>query len=89
MKNYVIKGSVVISTKGYDKNEIYVVKDIINGYAHLINGMNKPFTNPKKKNLKHLKAFNVICELDENNIIKTNQEVHKLVVSFKKAIKNL
>lgn len=89
MENYMTKGSVVISTKGYDKNEIYVVKDIINGYAHLINGMNKPFTNPKKKNLKHLKTFSAICELDEKNIKKTNQEVHKLVISFKKAIKNL
>jgi len=85
----ICKGSLVMSDKGYDKNEIYVVKEIISGYAYLINGTNKHYNKPKKKNLKHLVKFSLICELDDKNIKKTNQEIHKLIKAFKKAIKSL
>ncbi len=88
MKNKIKLGMVVLSVKGYDKNSIYVVKDLTDNYAYLINGLTKPFNKPKKKNLKHLKSFSVICELDELNINKTNEEVHKLVKIFEKALKN-
>lgn len=82
-------GSLVMSTQGYDKGTIYVVKQIMNGYAYVIDGQKRHFHNPKKKNSKHLKQFGVVCVLDEQNIAKTNNEVHKLIIAFKRAMKNL
>jgi len=89
MKNGIVEGNVVVSKQGYDKGKIYVVKQISNEYAYVMDGLNRHFYNPKKKNLKHLQGFGVVCVLDENNVGKTNNEVHKLVKMFQKAIKNL
>lgn len=89
MESIIVVGSIVMSLQGYDKGKIYVVKQVNDGYAYVINGMQKHFYNPKKKNLKHLKGFSLVCVLDEKNVDKTNNEVYKLIKVFKKAIKNL
>lgn len=89
MKNFLSVGSVVMSTQGYDKNQIYVVKEINNKYAYVIDGNKRHFYKPKKKNLKHLLGFSIKCVLDLNNISKTNNEICKLVKSFKKAINKI
>lgn len=47
-------GSVVISTAGRDKGELYIVKEIINDYVMLVNGKGKTILNPKKKKIKHI-----------------------------------
>lgn len=83
------KGMLVMSLQGYDKGKFYVVKEITKQYAYLINGKERHFNKPKKKNLKHLKAFSLVCVLDENSVAKTDNEVYKLIKMFSKAIKNL
>ena len=89
MKNYISQGTLVMSKQGYDKNKIYVVKEVDEKYAYLIDGITRHFYNAKKKNLKHLMSFSIICKLDLQNIKKTNNEVCKLIASFNKALKKL
>lgn len=89
MTNSILKGNLVISIQGYDKGTVYVVKQVEGKYAYLIDGQQRHFHNPKKKNIKHLKKMSIVCVLEENNISKTNNEVHKLITIFKRAMKNL
>ena len=89
MEAKIVVGSVVLSEQGYDKGKCYVVKEITNGFAYVMDGMKRHFHNPKKKNLKHLKSFSLVCVLEPNNVAKTNNEVHKLTKMFEKAMKNL
>ena len=47
-------GSIVESIKGHDKGKIFLVVGKENGRVLIIDGKNKTFNNPKKKNEKHL-----------------------------------
>ena len=49
-------GSLVESIKGRDKGELYIIKELTNKFAILINGHNRTLKMPKNKNLKHLKV---------------------------------
>ena len=46
-------GDVVLSTKGRDVDQIYIVKAVENGYAYLVDGRGKTINKPKKKKFKH------------------------------------
>lgn len=51
-------GYVVISTQGHDKGQWYVVSEVQSEqYLLLCNGDNRRFTNPKKKQVKHLRVL--------------------------------
>lgn len=89
MVNSFKKGMLVMSTQGYDKGKFYIVKEITGQYAYLINGKERHFNKPKKKNLKHIKPFSLVCVLDEKNIARTDNEVYKLIKMFKKAINKI
>ena len=47
-------GSLVISTHGKDKGQLYFVKEIIDNHASLVNGYNRTINKPKTKSLKHI-----------------------------------
>lgn len=50
-------GSVVFSLKGRDKGRYSIVTSIINHeYVYVVDGEIRLLTNPKKKNLKHIKV---------------------------------
>ena len=46
-------GDVVMSTKGRDLNNLYIVYGIKKDYAFLVDGRGKTILNPKKKKFKH------------------------------------
>lgn len=89
MENGFYEGQLVVSTQGYDKGKFYVVKELLNGYAFVINGLKRHFTNPKKKNVKHLKPLGLGCQLNANATAQTNSEVNKLIKFFEKTLKKL
>ena len=47
-------GDVVVSTRGHDMGEWYVVKEVVGEFAYLIDGNLKPISKPKKKKIKHI-----------------------------------
>jgi len=65
-------GKVILSSKGKDKNHLYVVTNIINEkYVYLSDGITKTIQMPKKKNLKHIKVLSdVDDEIKESIILK-------------------
>ncbi|MBQ3158586.1 MAG: RNA-binding protein [Clostridia bacterium] len=48
-------GDIVVSIAGRDMGEFYVVKDVDEVYAYLVDGKGKPQQKPKKKKLKHIR----------------------------------
>lgn len=79
------KGLIVRSILGHDKSEQYVVYDYDNNYVSLVNGKNRPISNPKKKSLKHIIKIGEckeIVEKIENNKI-DNSEIIRVLKDFK------
>ena len=58
------KGSVVTSTKGHDKNRLFVVAKIEGDFAWLIDGTYRKWENLKKKRLKHTQQLKGSFEKD-------------------------
>jgi ribosomal protein L14E/L6E/L27E len=56
-------GSFVLSLKGRDNKISIVYKILDNNYVLTVNGKDKTFLNPKRKNIKHLAI------LDFNNFL--------------------
>jgi len=56
-------GSLVISTYGKDKGQLYFIKDIVDCRAFLVNGYDRTIKKPKTKNLKHINLIKN-CNLD-------------------------
>ncbi len=53
--NSLVVGDVVISLKGRDKDKHFLLCDIKDGFALIVNGKDRKVTRLKKKNVKHLK----------------------------------
>lgn len=53
---------VAKSIAGHDKDKYYVIDHIDGEYVYLINGKNRTFSSPKKKNRKHLEMYEYIWE---------------------------
>ena len=48
-------GSLVESSYGKDKGQLFLIKEITDNNALLVNGYNRSLKKPKLKNLKHIK----------------------------------
>ena len=85
MTKYYCKGAVVRAIAGREKNEIFIIWNVDDNYAYLINGKSRPIENPKKKNIKHL---NLLCKseltgLDLENL--TNAHTIKYLKDYNKS----
>ena len=74
-------GSIVLSLAGRDKGNYFVVTDITDNFAYIVDGKIHKVENPKLKKLKHMSVQDYKVE-DLTNKIKnkskiTNQEVKK------------
>lgn len=80
-------GSFVKSIKGRDIDNIYIVKNVLNGKVELIDGYGKKLENPKVKNLKHICAFADCAESIKNKLLNNakifNEEVYSAIRKFK------
>lgn len=82
------KGMLAISKAGHDKDSWYVVLNIEENRALLVNGKNRTIDHPKKKKLKHLQPVNEVPEnLREklqNEKPWTNEEIKRALKLAKK-----
>lgn len=69
MDSCIKEGSLVTSIKGHDKNRMYLVLYMIDGFAYCVDGNYKLLNKPKKKKIKHLLNNYVFCE----NLIKKHK----------------
>lgn len=49
-----IIGCFTYSLAGHDKGDAYIIVDVEDDYAYLVNGINRTVDKPKRKKLKHL-----------------------------------
>ena len=79
-------GDIVLSTKGRDVDQFYIVKAIEDGYVYLVDGRGKTMNKPKKKKFKHIRPTGQKCiALQEK--LQTNAKV--LDSEIRKTIDNL
>jgi len=69
--------SVVKSVAGHDKDELYCVLSLNEGFAYLVNGKTKKMTNPKRKNIKHLEVLPV--SKFENTDFQSDKRIRRLL----------
>lgn len=65
-------GQIVISIAGRDKDEYYVVIDVKDDMAYVVNGLNRKLDYPKPKRFKHLQPTNMI---DKELALKLKQQL--------------
>mgnify|MGYP002707489308 CR=1 FL=1 len=46
---------LVLATSGREKGEYFIIKKIVGNNVMLVNGKTRPLSNPKVKNIKHIK----------------------------------
>lgn len=51
-------GSIAVSKAGHDKGEVFVILKSDSEYVYLMDGRNRTFAKPKKKNRKHVQCVN-------------------------------
>lgn len=75
------KGMLAISKAGHDKNCWYVILNIEETHALLVNGKNRTVDYPKKKKIKHLQPVNEVPEILQKKLHTgepwTNEEIKR------------
>ena len=51
-------GCFAVSKAGHDKDEVFVILKSESEYVYLMDGKNRTFEKPKKKNKKHIQLVN-------------------------------
>lgn len=75
----IVKGSVVRAKAGRDKGSYFVVTDLSDNFAFIVDGKSRKLEKPKRKKLKHLEATcTVIAQCSV-----TNREIKKALCDFK------
>ncbi len=57
-------GKFATSKAGHDKSQLYVIIDADKEFVYLCDGRLKPYSNPKKKRIKHIQMINETVEED-------------------------
>lgn len=64
-------GEVVFSKAGRDKKSYYVIVEIVDeGFVKIADGKIRKITNPKLKNVKHLKQIGVVLDKIKTKLTK-------------------
>ncbi|MFI3171305.1 MAG: RNA-binding protein [Eubacteriales bacterium] len=82
------KGMVAKSLAGHDKDSIYLIVKVENGYAYLLDGHTKKTENPKKKKIKHIQIIKKTSfRINLNNIEEMrDEEIKKIIKQYKKEL---
>ena len=82
------KGMLAISKAGHDKDSWYIVSELDQTQAFLVNGLNRTLDRPKKKKLKHLQPVNEVPEILQDKLQTgtpwTNEEIKRAIKLAKK-----
>lgn len=82
----IVQGMVVVSTQGRDKDKVYIVKSVDNGYAFVVDGKQRSLACPKKKKFKHLTSKGQVIESIQEKL-ESNSKI--LDSEIRKTIDNL
>ena len=74
----IVKGSVVRAKAGRDKDSYFVVLDVFDEFALIVDGKSRKLEKPKKKNLNHLEATKTV--ITQN--LETNRKIKKALSDF-------
>ena len=75
MKSTFSLGDLVLSKAGRDGGGIFLVVDVDDCYAKIVDGKVRKISNPKKKKIKHLEKFLEVESVDLAIKIKSGQPV--------------
>lgn len=73
-------GKIVLSLAGNDKNGLFVVLKVESEYVYYADGRKRKATNPKRKNIKHIKVLGS-CFADVSKA--TNSMLRKVTAAEK------
>ena len=74
-------GMLVYSKAGRDKQKMFLVLDVKNGYAYIADGDLRKSEKPKKKKLIHLQKTNYIFDNVSKDI--ENFEIRRIIAQHK------
>lgn len=57
MENKVKSGDLVLSLRGRDKGNCFLVVSVENDFAYIVDGKARKIQKPKRKNVKHIKTI--------------------------------
>ncbi len=91
LESNVVIGQLVVSKRGRDRGEPYLVLEIIDeAFVYLVDGDKRRIENPKRKNIKHLQFYPVAAEhlaqQWEAGQQVGNSEVRKVIAAFMQAV---
>ena len=73
------KGSIVRAKSGHDKGRFFLVLSTEGNYAFIADGKTRRLEKPKKKNILHLAATNIIY----TGSAKTNPQIKRILSDLK------
>ena len=82
------KGNFVLSTRGKEKNQYFVVMCVKDNFAYIVDGKRLKTANPKKKNLKHIQKASK-NKFPEELIDDENERVNAAIRKFIKNEKEI
>jgi ribosomal protein L14E/L6E/L27E len=80
-------GSLVYSTAGHDKGNLFVIISEAGEYVYLADGKYRTVKKPKKKNKKHVKPVDregYSLELIKENAVAADEEIKYFIKRFKR-----
>ena len=80
------KGDIVLAVAGRDKNQLFMVLDIIDNQIVIANGRRRRISKPKKKKLKHV-LYKCRPNIQVRNKLLIGEKI--LDAHLRKAIKQL
>lgn len=76
----IVVGQVVKSKAGRDKEQNFIVIDIVDEqYVLVADGDLRKLDKPKKKKIRHLAKYNIICE-EVNTRLKNGEKITNLLL---------
>ncbi len=51
------RGDLVVATSGRDENKLFMVIEVADSVAKIVDGKSRKVVSPKRKNVKHLKVI--------------------------------
>ena len=83
------KGSLVLALRGKEKNQYFVIVNVDDKFAYIVDGKRLKMLNPKKKNMKHIQKASknkFPTELFEINNDNVNSAIRKFIKEEKEKI---
>ena len=83
------KGDLILSIRGKEKNQYFVIMNVEDKFAYIVDGKRLKTINPKKKSMKHIQKASknkFPTELFEVNNDNVNSAIRKFIKEEKEKI---